>query len=358
VKLAIVTRGFPPDVTTGRETVAYNLWRQAVALDDVKLVCGCRRNSSSLPCDATLINQSSSSRTVNYARFFVQSALAIKNIRPDVVLSNSIELGPVSCPSVAIVHDLNFGIPDTRRGRRYIRLTTIRQRLRHFSRIVAVSRTTAKRLSEAGVSESKITVIPNGVDLDHYTPGYRPENTQFTISYPARIVRGKGQHVALDAFRQMDREMRQTMKLVFAGRAEDKSYLSELQSSAQGLPVEIHTDVSDMLPFYRNADLVIFPTIMEEGFGFTAAEAMACGKPVIYSDYPAIREATGNTGVPVPPGAPAALAEAICMLFAEPARRTFISSSGYDYARNHYAWKNVYSEYRRLLIALAGKQHQ
>ena len=44
------------------------------------------------------------------------------------------------------------------------------------------------------------------------------------------------------------------------------------------------TDVEDIVPWYQGADVVLFPTLMEEGFGFTAVEGMACGKPVIYYD--------------------------------------------------------------------------
>jgi glycosyltransferase involved in cell wall biosynthesis len=134
---------------------------------------------------------------------------------------------------------------------------------------------------------------------------------------------------------------------------DDEAYLSDLHDLATGLPVEFHTNVDDIAPFYRQADLVLFPTLMEEGFGLTAAEALACGKPVIHSDYPAIREATGGLGIPVPIGDVTAFAREIAVLLEDPERRTALARAGRAYAEANYDWADVYLEYRRVLSEIA-----
>jgi glycosyltransferase involved in cell wall biosynthesis len=354
MKLAIVTRYFPPDVLTGRETVIYNLWRQARNLDDVRLIAGWQRSRTNLPSECLAIDQSSSNRLINYARFFAVSALYLRYISPDVILSNAIELGPTGVSTATIVHDLNFGHADFSRGSQYYRHMIMKWRLSLNSRVIAVSQTTAEKLDQLGIPSSKINVINNGVDLDLFTAKKRTKKEgKFRITYPARFVHGKGQHVAIEAVRQLSPGLRRNIKLVLVGYAQDQTYLDRIRSKSEGLPVEIHQDVEDMVPFYQDSDVIIFPTIMEEGFGYTAAEALSCGKAVIYSDYPAIHEATGGIGVAVPPGDASALVEAIEKLFKDEQMCHALAQEGHAYAQKYYDWTNIYQKYRRILETIA-----
>jgi glycosyltransferase involved in cell wall biosynthesis len=345
MKLAIVTRSFPPDVTSGRETVIYNLWRQAGQQDDVALISGWRYSPRHLPPGAMLVDQSSASRVVNYARFFFSSAMLVRHLRPDVVLSNAIELGPVASPSAVIAYDLNFGRADSR--------------LRGFTHVVAISQTTANQLVALGMRHGQVSVILNGVDLDRFRPLPAAGGDRLTVVYPSRIVHGKGQHVAIEALRRLDETLLARTKLVIVGYVDDSRYLEQIKAATIGLPVEIHTNVGDIAPYYQSADVVVFPTVMEEGFGYTAAEALACGKPVIHSDYPAIREATGGVGVPVPVGDAAALAQAMASLLRDPERRDALGRAGRIHAEAHYDWAGVYRQYRQVLGGLIlGRQER
>jgi glycosyltransferase involved in cell wall biosynthesis len=352
MKITIVTRAFPPDVTSGRETVIDNLWRQAAQQDDVTLVSGWRHDPARLPAGCLPIDQSSGNRIVNYGRFFVRTARLVRQLRPDVVLSNAIELGLVGCPAAAIVHDLNFGRADSRRGAQTIRRTVIRWQLRRFARLIAVSQATANRLSELGIARERVTVIPNGVDLDRFHPAPGSGGDVFRVVYASRIVHGKGQHIAIEALRRLDEELRARTQLVIVGYVQDAQYWTRIRAAAQGLPVEFHPNVPDTAPYYQSADLVVFPTIMEEGFGYTGAEALACGKPLLHSDYAAIREATGGLGVPLPVGDVDALAQGMAALLRDKERRESLGRAGRAYAEAHYDWANVYRQYRQVLAAL------
>lgn len=355
MKLAIVTRAFPPDVTTGRETVIHNLWRQAAQRDRVTLISGWRHSPAQLPKGCLLIDQSSTSRIVNYARFFFQSARLVRRLRPDVVLSSAIELGPSPVPSAIIVYDLNFGQADVERGRQRLRRGLVGWRVRRPDRVVAISHVTGAQVQALGVAPNRIRVIHPGVDLDrfHSQPVRRTGN--WVVCCPGRILPGKGQHVALAALGRVPPDARKRVQLVIVGHVQDGTYLSRLRELAVDLPVEFHADVDDIAPFYQRADLVVFPTLMEEGFGLAAAEALACGKPVIHSDYPAIREATGGLGVPVPPGDVDALARAMMELVNDRDRRVDLGRAGRAYAEAHYEWAGVYRQYRRMLCELVSR---
>lgn len=356
MKLAILTRAFPPDVISGRETVIYNLWRQAVSLDDVTLLSGWRHRRSDLPENCLPIDQSSSNRFLNYFRFFILSAAIVRRLQPDAVLSNAIEAGPIGVPGAVVVYDLNFGLADSLRGARMLRRTLVGWRIRRFQAVIAISHATRVKVQGLGVSADRIHVVYPGVDLARFRPASEGDGNgppeHLTITYPGRIVFGKGQHLLLEALSLLPSDLLNRVRCVIVGRALDVAYLSQLREVAAGLRVTFRTDVEDIVPFYQDADIVVFPTMMEEGFGLTAAEALACGKPVIYADYPAIREATGGIGLAVPIGDADALAQAMQELLRDPDRRHALGRDGLAHARAHYDWAGIYQQYRRVLESI------
>ncbi len=356
MKLAIVTRCFPPDVLTGRETVIYNLWQQALKQDDVTLVSGWQNDRTKLPKDCLPINQSSSNRIVNYTRFFVMSSWHLFRLKPDVVLSNAIEIGPSPSPVAVIAYDFNFGKADGQRGTQLLRRYLVRFQLAKQAAILAISQATGDKLVEIGIRPAKVSAINIGVDLSRFTNTLRAtKGGPFEVAYPARFVYGKGQHVAIEAIKLLPKKLLGKIKLILVGYAQDREYLTRLKYESQSLPVEFHQDVDDVVPYYQNADLIIFPTIMEEGFGYTAAEALSCGKAVVYSDYPAIREATGGIGVGVPPGDASALSRAIERMARDDQLRDKLATDGYNFAQQNYDWASVYQKYRNVFKGIASR---
>jgi glycosyltransferase involved in cell wall biosynthesis len=76
--------------------------------------------------------------------------------------------------------------------------------------------------------------------------------------------------------------------------------------------VELRGHLEDLVPFYQGLDVLVLPSLAE-GFGLVAAEAGACGVPVVAtraSSLPEIIE-DGATGLLVPPGDAHALAAAL-----------------------------------------------
>jgi glycosyltransferase involved in cell wall biosynthesis len=105
-------------------------------------------------------------------------------------------------------------------------------------------------------------------------------------------------------------------RLVLAGEGSLRAEL-ENQAAQLGLKdaVEFLGARRDVPELLGQADLFVFSTTPEEGWGTVLLEAMAAGLPVVASDVPACREvlAGGEYGTLVPPANPAALAEAILL---------------------------------------------
>lgn len=345
MRILMAARRWPPDVRSGTETVFENLWREAQAAGhDVRLVVGFKTSPAGFPADAVAVDLRGRGPMPYFAMERAVVAEA-RRFRPDVVLSNSIEIRVPGVRNVVIVHDLNFGAAGERTASHRARELLYRAQGRTGAHIVTVSEATARRLAAIGLSS---TVIHNGVDIERFTPHDRVPDGLVKFVYPSRILPGKGQHVALDAFGRLRPDQRQAWQLTLVGASADRIYADQLKVQAYNLPVRIELDVPDIAPWYQDADVVLFPTRMEEGFGFTAVEGMACGKPVVWSEQPAIREATGGIGIAVPMDDADALKRAMLELGNDRALRQRLGREGRAFVER-YAWAAVWKKYEGVL---------
>jgi glycosyltransferase involved in cell wall biosynthesis len=88
----------------------------------------------------------------------------------------------------------------------------------------------------------------------------------------------------------------------------------------------------------------------EESFGNAIAEAMAVGCPVIATRVGSVPEIVDadRTGVLVPPDDPAALAEAIDALLADPDRAAALARAGREHVRARFTWDAVAASFEDL----------
>lgn len=347
MRILMVARRYAPDVQSGTETVFANLYAQARRTHEVQLVCGYRRARELVPPEAEAIDLRTGGPRA-WLRMAAGAAKAARTFRPDVVLSNSIEVRVPGVPCATIVHDLNFGQAGRGLG------TLGRERFyalqaRGLDAVIAVSDATREALVRIGVPAAKVHVIPNGVDIDRFVPHTRPDDGTVHFVHPSRILPGKGQHASIDALGRMRPDQRKSFRLTIVGALADRIYFDQLKIQAYHLPVTFAPDVDDIVPYYQDADVVLFPTLLTEGFGFTAVEGMACGKPVLYYDQPAVREATGGVAIGVPRDDATALRDAMLRLAADPAERARLGRAGREFVVGRYRWDHVWARYASVL---------
>jgi glycosyltransferase involved in cell wall biosynthesis len=113
-------------------------------------------------------------------------------------------------------------------------------------------------------------------------------------------------------------------------------------------------DTPELVRLYRRATLVVVPS-RYEGFGLPAAEAMACGTPVVATSAGALPEvvSTGGGGVLAPVDDAAALADEIAALLAAPSLRAELGARGRAGVLAAYAWPSIAArtlqEYERVI---------
>ena len=113
---------------------------------------------------------------------------------------------------------------------------------------------------------------------------------------------------------------------------------------------------SDLPPYYRGAAISVIPSL-EEGFGIPAAEAMGCETPVVASDAGGLPEVVehGVTGLIVPRGDSAALADAMGTLLADPARRAEMGRAGRARALRLFDWDRTAEQFERIYASVMAR---
>lgn len=224
-------------------------------------------------------------------------------------------------------------------------------------RVIAVSRFVQDHIiNRYHVDPEKIRLIPRGVDFTIFdekrviperiiqlTRGWRlPEDDTPLIFCPGRISRAKGQHLFLEALREMKD---QRFMAVIAGSDqghEEYRALLDKQIVDYGLEGKVRIDgpTNFMAEAYLLSSVVVVPSIKAESFGRTAVEAQAMGRVVVATDIGGVKETVlpNETGYLVPENDPASMAQAIRYALARDAQTTkAMSQFAIQHAHNHFS---------------------
>lgn len=205
-------------------------------------------------------------------------------------------------------------------------------------------------VTEFKVDPERITPIPLGVD----TSAFRP--LAQVARAPARLVTTasadtplKGLPVLIEAFQSLLPEFPQ-LELTVIGKLRKGAARDMIeQFGLKGRIRFVHgLSRAEMAREFNAATIAVTPSLYE-GFGLPAAEAMACGTPVIVSDGGALPEVAGEAGIVVPKGDPAALASAIAGLLNDPEQRDTVAAACLARARAVFDWRAIAPRYEALI---------
>ena len=228
--------------------------------------------------------------------------------------------------------------------------------------VTIVSRALRDRVRPFVPEGTRLEVASMGVDLHaRYIPGQQKRPTA-TLVFAGRLVEKKGVADLLEAMPRV-RDRRPGVRLLIAGHGPLEQ---ELRAHAERLHIDdavefLGSVANERLPdTLRRASVAVLPFRTAddgdtEGLGLVAVEAMGCGIPVIVGDVPAIHDVVthAETGWIVPPGDPAALADAILQLLDDPALANRLAENARRHAVRTFDWSVVAGRYRMLLLALS-----
>jgi D-inositol-3-phosphate glycosyltransferase len=211
------------------------------------------------------------------------------------------------------------------------------------------------------------TVVYNGVDLTMFTPeadndqaileeyGLRVSSEQPALLYAGRLVRWKGVEYLIQA---MPHIVPTTTHLWIAGEG---TYEETLRICAEDLGVakRVHflgkIEQKKLAALYRSCSALVATSFVNETFGMALCEAMACGAPVVASDFGGFREVAvdGVTGLLAKPQDPLDLAAKINVLLADPGLAHKMGRAGRDRVLSTFSWQAVADRLEEVYRCLA-----
>jgi D-inositol-3-phosphate glycosyltransferase len=219
--------------------------------------------------------------------------------------------------------------------------------------IAATATDEVRELALLGIPSAKVSVVPCGVDLEHFTPNGTtraspsiPERqSRYRLLSVGRLVPRKGYDIVIEALTRLPET-----ELLIAGGAdatpepEHDRLVAVAERFGVGDRVRLIGQVAraDMPALLRSSDLIVCSPWYEP-FGIVPLEAMACGVPVVASAVGGMLDTVVDsvTGALVPPRDPAVLAEVIGPLLASPSRRAEFARAALERVRSCYSWDRV-----------------
>lgn len=256
---------------------------------------------------------------------------AIKKHKPDL-LHCTANTAPYACavPMVVTVHDVIYIEGTTFGGSAYqdfgnlYRKFVVPRAMRKARKIITVSEYEKKVIVETcNTDPDKIEVVYNGVSERFHANSSKGEVEAFRKQYhlPEKFIFFFGNRApkkntfgAIKAYVQYCSMVDQPLPVVIADYPGSlvKQALEKLQRPdlLQRFHLPGYVPSFQMPLLYNSASVFLYPSL-RESFGLPVLEAMACGKPVIAADLPAIHEIAGDVPFFVNPERPEEIAEKI-----------------------------------------------
>jgi glycosyltransferase involved in cell wall biosynthesis len=336
-----------------------------------KVIAGYENNVQFHPLTRLVPEIWAVSQYFSFLLWILQVRLLIKRIKPDVIhghfvvpygfLATSASL----CPSVVTA----WG-SDVLMGAKGWKGLLIKNSLKKADSVTCDAEHIMKVLKELGTNQEKISLIYFGTDTQKFSPGQRNEKLreQLGILNSPVVISLRSLTPLYDVeslVRAVPLVLKEVpeVKFVIAGDGEQRAYLNSL---AGALKVSdrvrfVGQIVNTQLPEYLNlADVYVSTSLSDAGLSASTAEAMACGLPVITSDFGDNSKwvEDGINGFLIPLKNPEALAAKIIHLLLNSEDRTKFGHANRQVIETRNNYEKEMSKVEDIYHKLVDKQGQ
>ena len=212
-----------------------------------------------------------------------------------------------------------------------------------------------------GVPETRVSVIPNGIDTRHYRQRTRPENSgRQAILSVARLVPDKDHDTLIHAFEIVAARHPNVDLLLVGDGPRGDAVRKCVERAGLSQRVSLCPGRLDLRPVFEACDVFVLSS-HREGLPNVILEAMATGLPVVASAVGGIPEVIqhGRTGWLVPAEDPRAMADALSRLLSSPGMRSAFGDAGRRLVEDRYSMSHMVRShgalFERLLAARRGR---
>ena len=233
-----------------------------------------------------------------------------------------------------------------------------RRRLMLYDWVIAPSQELADRTVAVGYDAERVSVIPNGVDAERFTPDcdlrskVRSElavpEEDFVVLCARRVVPKNGVIDFAHSLRFLSGYANR-MTVLFAGNGNSLDlYETETLDVAKRSPLGKRVRFLGGIPnaqmhrLYVAADLAVLPSL-KEATSITGLEAMSCGIPLVGTRVGGIPDLIehGRTGLLVEPGDPRELAQALAQLVVNTDMCRELGKRARAKVLDRFTWKQI-----------------
>ncbi|MBB4826628.1 glycosyltransferase involved in cell wall biosynthesis [Sporosarcina luteola] len=258
-------------------------------------------------------------------------------------------------PWVHTSHSLGIAKAQATGQREYERIQAERVIMEHADTIVATTKTERHLIQDFVKDPAPIKVIPIGVDKSFETKQLSSQRKSPYFAFAGRLESTKGIFTLIHAFRLLkeQNELPTSTKLVIAGGDADKvdpknktPLCPKLKKAVSGLEDQIQflgaRTQSQLAQLFNGATAVVVPSTYES-FGMVAAEAQACGCPVIASAVGGLNDVVQHreTGLHFERENTVQLARAMKFLAANQEFAKLLGRKAASFARREFNWSTV-----------------
>lgn len=223
----------------------------------------------------------------------------------------------------------------------------IRRRARKLHGRIAVSEP-ALKYAQRNIPLRDYEIIPNGVDVAHFSPNVTPIEEfcdgKQNILFVGRLEHRKGLKYLLRAYKEIKQQMPNT-RLIVVGRGTRlrKKYEKWVKRNhVEDVVFTGYARYSDLPRYYKTADVYCSPAIGRESQGIVLLEGMAVGTPIVASNIPGYASVVtnGEEGLLVPPKKSGELARTLIPLLKDEKLRQQMGAKGRATAEK-YSWERI-----------------
>lgn len=244
-------------------------------------------------------------------------------------------------------------------------------------RYLSVSPGLADKYLEAGLRADRLSIVPNGVDGDRFSPASPEDRSairrRLGLPVDGRIVlfvgvlsHDKQPHVLLEAWRRLQESGGPCSTLVLIGSSRPSQFEADanlaarlrLDAAAAGLSdrLVIVEPTNEIESYFRAADVYVMPSL-REGLPIALLEAMSCGLPTVASRLRGASDAIiddGANGRLVPVGDVDAFAGAIRDVLSDRAAAAAMGVAARRTVEQHYTLSRVAQQWLDAYRTAAG----
>ncbi|EGQ26117.1 glycosyl transferase [Sporosarcina newyorkensis 2681] len=254
-------------------------------------------------------------------------------------------------PWVHTNHSLGIAKKKATGNSEALRLLTEKMILSTADHIVATSKTEKEMIRQFVDKPATTHVVSIGVDKA-FKPSQRIPTVQPYFAFAGRLQTTKGIYTLLNAFKLLIHQERLSShpNLLIAGGSQDSvnplnqlPRSKKLRAALKGIEHRVKfigpQSQQQLAKLFNNAVATIVPSYYES-FGMVAAEAQACGSPVIASKVGGLQDVVKHelTGLHVKHKNPAQLAEAMAILLHNPSYAKALGQRAAVYAQQEFNW--------------------